>query len=52
MPRDAPLRIRMSATKGMAAAMASNGSHLHLGPGGNVGAVLDEPVVLNPRNLE
>ena len=37
---------------GMAAVMASNGSHVHLHPGANVDAVLDEPLALDPRNLQ
>jgi hypothetical protein len=36
---------------GMAAVMASNGAHLHLRPGTNVDAVLDEPLALDPRNF-
>lgn len=36
---------------GMAAVMASNGSHVHLNPGSNVDAVLDEPLALDPRSL-
>jgi hypothetical protein len=37
---------------GMAAVMASNGSHLHLHPGANVDAVLDEPLAIDPRNIQ
>ena len=36
---------------GMAAVMASNGSHLHLHPGTNVDAVLDEPLALDPHSF-
>jgi len=37
---------------GMAAMMASSGSHVHLHPGSNVDAVLDEPLALDPHNLQ
>lgn len=36
---------------GMAAIMAQNGSHVHLHPGTNVDAVLDEPLALDPHNF-
>jgi len=36
---------------GMAAMMASNGSHLHLRPGTNVDAVLDEPLAIDPHTF-
>jgi hypothetical protein len=37
---------------GMAAMMASNGAQLHLRPGANVDAVLDEPLALDPHNFQ
>jgi len=37
---------------GMAAMMASSGTHLHLRPGANVEAVLDEPLAVDPHNLQ
>ena len=36
---------------GLAAVMAQNGAHLHLHPGTNVDAVLDEPLALDPHNF-